>query len=113
MFTDASWVRRFLVGFFVFVLVRGIFLWLGMVGIHPEVWVASMLNWAAEPGVLSAIAWTIAGLAGLAGLIFWPRIAPMFHSSKKRGGSIPMREAALIAFDDLEGTMWREAADKW
>ncbi len=84
MFTDASWVRRFLVGFFVFVLVRGIFLWLGMLGIHPEVWVANMLNWAAEPGVLSAIAWTIAGLAGLAGLIFWPRIAPMFHSSKKR-----------------------------
>src|SRR5258708_12361115 len=74
-----SLARRFCAGAFLFVLIRGIFLWLGMYGIHPDQWVADMLNWASSPQALGAITWTIAGVSGLLGLIFWPVLKPRLH----------------------------------
>ncbi len=109
-----SLARRFCAGAFLFVLIRGIFLWLGMYGIHPDQWVADMLNWASSPQALGAITWTIAGVSGLLGLIFWPVLELRLHQlvRKKMGGLMSLRDAALIAYDELEGTDWRKIPDQ-
>lgn len=110
----SSWIRRGFAGLVLFVLVRGVLLWLGTLGIHPDQWVANMLNWASSQQTLNAIAWTIAGLSGLVGLMFWPRLEPLLHGlvGKRRGGLMSMRDAALFAYDELDGTEWRNIPDR-
>ena len=118
-----SWIYRFVSAFTSLVLAKGLLLWLATFGIYPDQWVAKMLNWAATPEILSAITWTIAGLCGVLGLMFGPQIADTIHRKLRRkegvfslyqnSNLIPLPDAAQIAYDELDGTLWRTAADKW
>jgi hypothetical protein len=69
-----KWVKGLLAAGFTFVFVRGVLLFLGKRGIHPEQWIAEILNWVSSPETLRAISWMIAGFFGLLALILWPRI---------------------------------------
>lgn len=95
-----KWLWRLIGAMATISLARGLLLWLDSYGIHPDQWVARMLNWATTPNTLYAITWTIVGVCGFLGLVFGPKIVDsaqrVFRGKTKEpegNGFIPINEA--------------------
>jgi hypothetical protein len=80
---EKSYLRRAVEGVALFAIVRGIFYALGDHGIHPDLWVAKLIDEAATvaSGSTQAVAWIASGLLGLLGVFLlekyvWPKLPP-------------------------------------
>jgi hypothetical protein len=92
-----QWLTKIASGLVVLILVRAILLWLHTFGIYPEEKVAEVLTLATTPQVVAAISWTIAGIGGVLGLIYGPKL-------------IERRRSAAIETTSEQSTDSEEAA---
>lgn len=70
-----SFVKRALAAFLTFVVVRGLFGFLALYGIHPDAWVATALGDAvASPGTQILAFWVLPSAFALTSLLFWRQL---------------------------------------
>ncbi len=75
--------------------------------VHPDQWVARMINAAITPGSLSGISWILAGCFGLIGAFLWDAFTPRlktrlgFGPDDGRSGTRKMSPTSFILFGVL------------